>query len=597
MTASVGAGGGTSDGRDALVDEFVRARADGDHQAMLRIAVDLPSLIGFGTHPGGLPAMVHEAYTLAADPADRARLAAAMARVWAYSYDFDRARSFATEAVAVAEPLPDRALLADALDTLLLIHWGPDDFDARLRIAARLDDTVAHVSDPEARLSAHLWRLTTAWECLDVVAVQRQLRALDVLAAESGLARMAFFAAARRATYAVVSGDLDQADVLHERMHRYGTEANETDLMALHHTLAVALTRQRGDVDGMRDYAPFVEAHGMAEGVQSIAAEGAVLWLDAGEHDAARSLLHKLVGAGLDAVPRDVDFLLTVTCLLDVAVGVGDEVDIVADGYRLLEPYAGRAVINAGGVMFHGVVDDHLYQAASALGREDADRFRHAAEAAYKRFGAPWWTARIAAFAPPRTNGRRQPSSLTTAHLHRDRAGTWTVGYAGATVNLPDLKGLHYLRALLERPGADVPALDLAAAADGHAGTTIDSDAGELIDPQALAAYRRRLRDIDAELDDARDNADRGRVDRLTLERDALLDEVKAATGLGSRTRVAKSTAERARVSVRKAVAAALDRVNEHDPALARLLRDTVHTGTACRYDPDPARPVSWVLA
>jgi hypothetical protein len=32
------------------------------------------------------------------------------------------------------------------------------------------------------------------------------------------------------------------------------------------------------------------------------------------------------------------------------------------------------------------------------------------------------------------------------------------------------------------------------------------------------------------------------------------------------------------------------------DPALGGLLRDTVRTGTVCRYDPDPARPVRWLL-
>jgi hypothetical protein len=56
----------------------------------------------------------------------------------------------------------------------------------------------------EAGLTAHLWRLTTAWECLDVVAVQRQLRALDALAAESGAPRIAFFAASRRAMHAAL---------------------------------------------------------------------------------------------------------------------------------------------------------------------------------------------------------------------------------------------------------------------------------------------------------------------------------------------------------------------------------------------------------
>jgi hypothetical protein len=47
---------------------------------------------------------------------------------------------------------------------------------------------------------------------------------------------------------------------------------------------------------------------------------------------------------------------------------------------------------------------------------------------------------------------------------------------------------------------------------------------------------------------------------------------------------------------VRKAIAAALARIEERDPSFARLLRDTVRTGAHCRYDQDPARPVSWVL-
>src|SRR5438128_1523173 len=83
-------------------------------------------------------------------------------------------------------------------------------------VAARLDDVAAHLLDPELRLSAHLWRLTTAWECLDIVAVQRQLRALEVVAEESGSARAAFFAASRRAMHALATDDLARADLLIE---------------------------------------------------------------------------------------------------------------------------------------------------------------------------------------------------------------------------------------------------------------------------------------------------------------------------------------------------------------------------------------------
>ena len=69
-----------------------------------------------------------------------------------------------------------------------------------------------------------------------------------------------------------------------------------------------------------------------------------------------------------------------------------------------------------------------------------------------------------------------------------------------------------------------------------------------------------------------------------------------AATGLACRWRRFGSADERARVAVRKAISAALARVARQDPALARLLRDTVRTGAVCRYDPDPARPVRWIL-
>src|SRR3954447_79581 len=115
----------------------------------------------FGTHPGGLPALLHDRYSTA-EGAARGRLAAALARTWAYGGESVRAAPFAAEAVDIAETTGDPTQLAEALDAQLLVHWGPDDFDERARLSARLEDVVAHVSDVEARLSAYLWQLTTA---------------------------------------------------------------------------------------------------------------------------------------------------------------------------------------------------------------------------------------------------------------------------------------------------------------------------------------------------------------------------------------------------------------------------------------------------
>jgi hypothetical protein len=117
-----------------------------------------------------------------------------------------------------------------------------------------------------------------------------------------------------------------------------------------------------------------------------------------------------------------------------------------------------------------------------------------------------------------------------------------------------------------------------------------------LLDAQARAAYRRRLNDLDDELTKARAWVDMARVERLEEERAALIAELARAAGLGGRSRHAGDAGERARVAVRKAVAAAVAGIADVDPALARLLRNTVTTGGFCRYDPDPGRPVRWVL-
>ena len=161
---------------------------------------------------------------------------------------------------------------------------------------------------------------------------------------------------------------------------------------------------------------------------------------------------------------------------------------------------------------------------------------------------------------------------------------------------MPEMKGLHYLRALLGRPGTDVTALTLSAAAAGHHVTVHDGDSGERLDRRALAAYRQRLRDIDEELEEAQSWADTARVERIENEREALLRELAGATGLGGRSRTVNGSAERARVAVRKAIAAALERIEADDPAVARLLRTSVHTGGVCRFDPDPDAPVDWHL-
>jgi predicted ATPase/class 3 adenylate cyclase len=198
--------------------------------------------------------------------------------------------------------------------------------------------------------------------------------------------------------------------------------------------------------------------------------------------------------------------------------------------------------------------------------------------------------------APERAGGRRGlPFSAIpapTPGLLRRTGRAWLVGYGDARFELADAKGLGYLARLLTEPDREIHVLDLAGR-----GQPVDAGhAGSVLDEPAKAAYRRRLRELEEEIEEAQAWNDPERASRAELELEGLTRELSAAVGLGGRDRMAASGAERARISVRKAIAAAVARIGEHDPDLGLLLATTVKTGTYCRYTPDPRLPVSWEL-
>ncbi|MBQ1042513.1 MULTISPECIES: ATP-binding protein [unclassified Micromonospora] len=171
----------------------------------------------------------------------------------------------------------------------------------------------------------------------------------------------------------------------------------------------------------------------------------------------------------------------------------------------------------------------------------------------------------------------------------------WRLGYGGVVVHLPDAKGLHDLRLLLSRPGADVPAVELLDPAAGPelvAARSLGAD--PVLDDEAKARYRRHLRRLDDEIDRAAVRHDERRLSALDAERAALLDQLRTAAGLAGRSRRLGDQAERARKAVTGRIRDTLRRIDERHPALAAHLRESVTTGGTCRYL--PPEPVSWRL-
>jgi hypothetical protein len=196
-------------------------------------------------------------------------------------------------------------------------------------------------------------------------------------------------------------------------------------------------------------------------------------------------------------------------------------------------------------------------------------------------------------------------------YLFRREGEYWTISYEGSVVRLKDAKGLRHLARLLTHPGQEFHAVDLEAA-EGQPGQAAPvgprdraggdelavrpdlGDAGALLDATAKAAYRARLGELRAEVEEAEGFNDPVRASRARQEMEFLVAELARAVGLGGRDRRAASHAERARLNASRAIRAAMANLAEANPALGRHLAATIRTGRYCSYTPDPRLPIAW---
>jgi hypothetical protein len=155
----------------------------------------------------------------------------------------------------------------------------------------------------------------------------------------------------------------------------------------------------------------------------------------------------------------------------------------------------------------------------------------------------------------------------------------FSLRYGETVVRLKDSRGLRILAHLVEHAGQEHHVLVLAGSVDG-------GDAGDVIDREAGAQYRRRVEELRGELAEAERFSDRGRVDRLREELDAIGAELARGFGIGGRARKAASDSERARINVQRHLKKAIQKIGESAPPLEKHLQWAVKTGTYCSYRP-----------
>ena len=598
------------------------AARDGADRALGRAA------LGFAGGIGGMEVVIGDAEVcdlleraadaLAGDGVLGARVAARLATALSYLTPLARRAELASAARERAVAGGDPVAIAETLAAWCDVVAGPDRVVERRDAATEIVERAVHIGD--ASVEALGWRLLV--EALFELGELRQAEAAmarsERTAARLGRAEYAWYPSLWRGALALARGQMEAHARARSRLEVLVRDAGGTNAELLAKVQLGAMAFDLADPALAQETLGEVLAMGVVDDVQ-LRTTATLIRCLAGDLDGARTAVDQCVEAAL-AAALDSEWPAMMMQLAEVIVAVGGHPAAEAV-HRAIEPYGHVWVVEGIGAAIRGPLDRVLGSLVALLGdREAAEaRFAAAHEAAtragatllaavvdhdagralgdrarleqaaavWRRVGATYRLAEI-----DEVTGSTcvaQPLVYVPANGIVRRGDVWSITFEGRTCTLPDRKGLRDLARLLAEPGRAIAALDLMA----PGATVTEGSTGSVIDAQARDAYRRRLAEIEAELDDADETGDAVRSARLAAEGQALIGELRAAHGLGGRLRAAGGTAERARTAVRSRIRDALERIRVADPALGRHLAQSVRTGTYCVYQPDP--PVDWV--
>lgn len=517
----------------------------------------------------------------------------------------------------------DDDTLSSMLTTQHEALWRPGTATERLQIMTELQVIARRRGDRDTEQFA----ASMMWVCLlelNDPGYLSQYQAFAALAARYRTPRLAAGADLDGAVLAAFQGRFDEA------FERHAVVADTVPPKDLYfwmvHYLEWTLHLRRGDWMRAREVAHrFVESdldHRLITAAQAA---------EEGRFTEAAAYLRERVGTVSVMNQALYDRVLALT-----AAGTGDR-DLIATARATLAPVSGTWSVDLYGMDVGGPIDLYLGMVERTAG--DRDRsvalLDRAIRAADHLSSAYWATAariellralgpadvrcrdihdrittdlssldtpalrdRMLTLTSPDTRRAKPPTVTRTgngAEFRRDGA-VWQLSWAGRLVALPDAKGLADLHTLLGNPGADIASTTLLHPGQNPAVIAATrAGADPVLDDTAREQYRARLQRLDDLLDEAGTAGDVVRRDELLTEREALITELRTATGLGGRSRRLGDPAERARKTVGARIRDTLRKLDAAHPELADHLRTSVRTGSSCRYEPE--EPVRWRLS
>ncbi|WP_329138642.1 ATP-binding protein [Streptomyces sp. NBC_01476] len=591
------------------------AALDADEDPFVHLALTARSRAAFLDIDAGLVRLLEAAAERPLPPATRARVLARLAReLLGDPSAGDRRRDLADEALALARTSGSPGLIAEVLDSRLHALWDPAAAHERLATASEIVALARPAGDAVTERRGLFWRFTALVELGDLRAAEAALTAYARAGELSGDAEAAAVVPARQSMLAAVRGRFDVAAALADVVALRGRQAGLADTDRLVGGLHGSIATLRGDWASVlapwQALARRMPGH-FFEATAARALAECARGVEAGL-ELERLLPVVLAGSG----PR---WLGAAADLAVVASRFGEPESAQAL-YDALLPYSGQLVVWGGANTVTGPVDHYLGLLATRLGSlDDAVTRLDRAAALDQRIGAlPWLTHTLAARAralTARNTGQdkaRAEEDLERARstarrlgmtglpdepalpagewrLAQDEAG-WQLDAGPEKVRLPAGRGMGYLRTLLAAPGQEIAALDLVAGGSGLRASGGDP----LLDDTARSSYRRRLSRLDDLLDAADRDGDVEQAAAVQRERNALVTELRRASGLGGRPRMPSGEAERARVNATRALGTAVRRIEAAAPLAGAHLRASLRTGRYLRYQPAPGGPTRW---
>ena len=518
----------------------------------------------------------------------------------------------------------DPELLAEALRIAHHCLLGPEHVSTRRALATELTKASFRTERRSDLLMGLLWQTADAYCAGDPHAGRLLGELKDHLGQRDHLA-VGFVASAIDVMLAIRAGRFDEAEALAAVCASRGEAAGDADHAWWSGAQLVTIRWYQGRLTELlpmlhdRVHSPVLSAVDNSA-VAALAVAAAL----SGDRPRAASALAALCGSDLAALPRSSSWLVTMNGVVEAAYLLEDA-DLAAQAYELLRPHAHLPMIGSLGITCFGSVQ-HALGVATLTSRQLDLAIEHLTGAVQHNLALAHWPALVtsrqrlaqaltlrggpgdadaarreidAATAEAASAGLPVPDypdnpaspapAVAAQEAHCQRVGRkWRLTLHSRSVLVEDSIGMVHLAVLIANPRQEIQAADLVAGLAGLSGSGGEAGAAQrVLDHEAIAEYRNRLKRLDAQLNETgNDELEPDRARQVRAERDWLVAQLSSAAGFGGRTRAFPDQPERARVAVGKAIRQALARITEADAVIGEHLRQTVHTGVRCSYWP-----------